>query len=83
MSPTVLRIGPYKFFFYADEGDEPRHIHVWSGNGQAKFWLEPVEPAKSWGYNDRELNRIERLIEDNLEFLVKAWDDFFGVGNDN
>jgi hypothetical protein len=22
--PTVLRIGPYRFFFYSNEGDEPR-----------------------------------------------------------
>jgi hypothetical protein len=26
--PVVLRIGPYTFFFYAEEGDEPPHIHI-------------------------------------------------------
>ena len=26
--PTVLRIGPFRFHFYSDEGNEPPHIHV-------------------------------------------------------
>ena len=26
--PTVLRIGAYRFFFYANENSEPHHIHV-------------------------------------------------------
>lgn len=26
--PTVAKIGPYRFFFFANENDEPPHIHV-------------------------------------------------------
>lgn len=26
--PTVLRAGPYRFFFYAGDRDEPSHIHI-------------------------------------------------------
>ena len=26
--PTVLRIGPYRFYFYSHEPNEPPHIHV-------------------------------------------------------
>ena len=26
--PTVLWIGPLRFFFYSNEGHEPIHIHV-------------------------------------------------------
>ena len=26
--PTILRVGPYRFFFYAGDRDEPEHIHV-------------------------------------------------------
>jgi hypothetical protein len=33
--PTVLRIGPYRFFFYSNEGHEPPHIHVESADGEA------------------------------------------------
>src|SRR5712664_465736 len=26
--PTILRIGPYRFFFYAGDSGEPAHVHV-------------------------------------------------------
>lgn len=47
--PTLLREGPYRFFFYSDEGDprEPPHVHVTAGERLAKFWLEPVALASS------------------------------------
>ena len=45
--PTVLRIGAFRFHFFSDEGDEPAHIHVDTGDGECKFWLDPVVSAKS------------------------------------
>ena len=26
--PTIARIGPFRFFFYSNEGTEPSHVHV-------------------------------------------------------
>nr|VFK14803.1 MAG: protein of unknown function (DUF4160) [Candidatus Kentron sp. LPFa] len=26
--PTVFRIGPYRFFFYSGDRNEPIHVHV-------------------------------------------------------
>jgi Domain of unknown function (DUF4160) len=81
--PTVMRIGPYRFFFYSNEGHEPRHIHIRSGDGEAKFWLEPIQLEASWNYNERELKKIERHIQDNLSYLIELWDEFFeGLGDD-
>ena len=40
--PTVLRIGPYRFFFYSADGSEPPHIHVEKENKVAKYWLNPI-----------------------------------------
>jgi hypothetical protein len=37
--PTVMRIGPYRFFFYAGDREEPVHIHVKRDTSLAKFWL--------------------------------------------
>ncbi len=28
MAPTILVEGPYRFFLYSSDGDEPRHVHV-------------------------------------------------------
>jgi hypothetical protein len=41
--PTVLRVGPYRFFFvYSGDGNEPAHVHVEHDASVAKFWLAPV-----------------------------------------
>ena len=39
--PTVLRVGPYRFFFYAGDRDEPPHVHIERDDKLAKFWLDP------------------------------------------
>ena len=45
--PTILRIGPYRFFFYNNEDGEPVHIHIQRDNKLAKFWVNPVVLASS------------------------------------
>jgi hypothetical protein len=45
--PTVLTIGPFRFFFYSNESSEPAHIHIQRDNMLAKFWLRPVALASS------------------------------------
>ena len=40
MSPTVFKESGYRFFFFSRE-EERMHVHVISGDGEAKFWLEP------------------------------------------
>jgi len=77
--PTVMRIGPFRFFFYSNEGHEPRHIHVQSGDGEAKFWLQPLERAWSHGFHERQLSQIERHISNNMAYLIESWDEYFGA----
>jgi len=56
--PTVLRVGPYRFFFYAGGGEEPPHVHVERDDNIAKFWLDPIrlksgiEPIKGEPLSD-------------------------------
>jgi len=54
--PTVLRIDGYRFFFYSNENNEPRYIHVQRERILAKFWLHPVALASSTGFPASELN---------------------------
>lgn len=74
--PTVLRIGPFRFFFYSNEDNEPPHIHVRGADGEAKFWLIPVELAYNYGYRGHELRRIEALVTENREILIEAWNEY-------
>ncbi len=75
--PTVLRVGPYRFFFYAGDQDEPPHIHVERDSCEAKFWLDPVRLARSYGISSKELNTIERIVVENEALLLERWNEFF------
>jgi hypothetical protein len=66
------------FFFFSNEGNEPSHIHVESGNKYAKFWLEPVQIVRSADFNATELNEIRKLILENLNFVKEKWHEYFG-----
>jgi len=76
--PTVLRVGPYRFFFFSNEGREPPHIHVKAGDDEAKFWLDPVALASNYGFNNRELNEVNDLVERHLDEFLEAWHEHLG-----
>jgi hypothetical protein len=75
--PTVLRVGPFRFFFYAGDGGEPPHVHVERDDCEAKFWLDPVRLERSRGFRRQEINRIREMVEDHRERLLENWNDFF------
>jgi len=75
--PTVQIEGPYRFFFYSGDSDEPVHIHVERENMKAKFWLSPVRLQSSGGFGRSEINQIQRLVEENREVLLRSWNEFF------
>jgi hypothetical protein len=76
--PTVLRVGPYRLFFYSGDGHEPPHIHVERDGSVAKFWLEPVRLARSGEFGSAEIRAIGRIVSGHQAELLEAWNDFFG-----
>jgi hypothetical protein len=79
--PTVLRSGPYRFFFYAGDRDEPPHIHIERDDRIAKFWLDPIRLQSSGGFSRIEIARMERSVRDHRVVLMEAWDEYFGEGD--
>ena len=77
--PTALRIGPYRFYFYSHEPNEPPHVHVDRDNLSAKFWLVPVALARNFGFSATELRRVESLVEQNTRKLIEEWNGHFGT----
>jgi hypothetical protein len=75
--PTVLRIGPYRFFFYSNEGTEPPHVHIEAGDHEAKFRLRPVSLATNHGFGARAIHEIERHVLANRDKLEEAWHGYF------
>ena len=51
----VVRIGPYRIFFYAGDADEPKHVHVERDENVAKVWLDPVRLEMSGSFGRSEL----------------------------
>ena len=79
--PTVLRIGPYRFYFFSNEGDEPPHVHVDRDAATAKAWLDPVALARSRGFRAKEIGAILAIVIEHRETLLEAWHDHFGTAD--
>lgn len=75
--PTVLHSGPYRFYFYSGDRDEPPHVHVAREANEAKFWLDPVRLAWSRGLSGTELRRIEAIVVEHVQELMEDWNAFF------
>lgn len=77
MSPTILREKGYRFFFFSRE--EPRkHVHVYCGDGEAKFWLVPeLELAKNHRLSHVQIKQIEKIIEEHYDKITNAWNIHF------
>ncbi len=76
--PTVLRIGPYRLFFFSGDRGEPPHVHVARDDDEAKFWLGPVRLHENAGFRSAELRRVTGLVEANETKLLEAWNGYFG-----
>jgi len=77
MSPTVFREDGYRFFFFSRE-EERMHVHIVSGDGEAKFWLEPeIQLSQNYRFNRKQLKEIEELIEVHYDELISAWQNHF------
>jgi hypothetical protein len=75
--PTILREGPYRFFFYSNEGNEPAHVHIQRDRSLAKFWLRPVALTSSVGFSGKELRELDALVRQHQKQFEEAWNDFF------
>ena len=75
--PTILRLQGFRFFFFSLDRTEPPHIHVAYGAKTAKYWLIPVELARSEGFRAHELNRVRALVIEHRTLFQEAWDEHF------
>jgi hypothetical protein len=80
VSPTVLKAGPYRLFFFSSDRGEPAHVHVARERRAAKFWLEPVLLEYSRGFAPAELTRVTALVREREAEIVRAWHAHFNSG---
>lgn len=79
--PTVLRVGPYRFFFYSRDLEERVHIHVESADGTAKLWLDAPSFASVHGLSPIQQREILRLVTEHVDFLKQKWGERLGHTN--
>ena len=78
MSPVFKREREYTFKIYSNE-EERMHIHVLSGNREAKFWLEPqIELAKNSGFAEHELHKLQKIVERNANKFKQQFREHIG-----
>jgi hypothetical protein len=74
--PTVKGVaGPYRFYFYSFDCNEPKHVHVQREKLVCKFWFEPVTLSKNYGFSPKELNTIRQIISSNRSTFLEAWNE--------
>lgn len=77
MSPTVFRHKGYRFFFFSRE-EMRMHVHIYSGEGEAKFWIEPgIALATNQGLSKKELREIEKVIQERRDEIERSWRNHF------
>jgi hypothetical protein len=77
VSPTVLRVRGFRFYFFSRE-ELRAHVHVQHADGEAKFWIEPaVELHANYGLKPRQIAEAEKLVEEHLDEIRRAWAKHF------
>ena len=77
--PTVFHnLRGYRFFFFSLDRGEPMHIYVAKGRGYVKYWMQPLQLARSRNFRSHELNAIAKLIEENRDEIERRWNEHFG-----
>jgi hypothetical protein len=69
--------GPYRFFFWAYDCAERKHIHVERDEVIAKFWVDPdFSLEDGGGFSRKDLRDIQRVIERRKEEVENGWGRF-------
>jgi hypothetical protein len=80
--PTILLLRGWRFFFYADERNEPIHIHARKGDMDCKYWLDSenyeIREAFSYSMSPKDYREVRKIIFEHFEYIVAEWQKFHG-----
>jgi hypothetical protein len=83
--PTILVILGWRLYFYANESNEPIHVHCRKGDAEAKYWLdvdmfEAIE-AHVYNMSPADKRTVRRIIFEHFDYIVSQWNEFQETGN--
>jgi hypothetical protein len=78
--PTILVLFGWRLFFYANEGNEPIHIHCRKGNRECKYWIDDehfdILEAYSYAMSPADKKQIRKIIFQHFDYIVEQWNIF-------
>lgn len=78
--PTVLFKNGWRFFFFANEGNEPVHIHVMKAEKSCKFFLDEdqieLKLSSQKNMKGKDLKEVKEIIYENFNYIVESWKKF-------
>ena len=78
--PTILMKYGWRFFFYANEGNEPIHIHCKSAEKECKYWLDcenfTIHEAYSYKMSVKDNRLVKKIIFENFDYIEEQWNLF-------
>jgi Domain of unknown function (DUF4160) len=78
--PEIFRFFGIRFFYFSND-HLPIHVHIKTGDGTAKFEIEPLTLIENKGVKMKDIYLAESIIEENRELLIRHWHDFFNANN--
>ena len=56
------------------------HVHIFSGEAEAKFWIEPeIELATNHGIPEQQLSTLVKILNRRHDEIRSAWRRHFGT----
>jgi len=69
----------YHLFFYANEGNEPIHVHCRKAGMECKFWLEvdsfDIREEYAYGLSPADRRTLRGLIFEHFDYIIVTWVD--------
>ena len=75
--PVILLTKNLKIYIYPNDHIPP-HIHVVGPDCEAKINIQTLECFANYGFSKRDIRRISAFIEDNIDLIREAWEEYHG-----
>jgi hypothetical protein len=80
--PTLLFIHGWRFFFYANERNEPPHIHVQKGDTDGKYWLSvdefDINEVYAYNMSPAQRRQVRKIIFEYFDYFVTEYQNIHG-----
>jgi hypothetical protein len=75
LSPTVFRIGSYRFHFYSDEKNEPPHTYIEISDREYNL-VKTDSVSKKPLYIVSSFTKIEKLVLENINLFIEKYNEY-------